>query len=632
MSVVFRSQEPVPPKALAALPATLALEEAEDPGWARLVTVGAFVLLGLLLVVVGDLLGMRGSLAADGVWWAGLLTMFVPTASILLTQAVSRREGLAIVLVVGLALYVVSVLRSPVLFTGYDELLHYRTLDDMARTGLLFRENPLLAISPYYPGLEIVTHAFMSVTGLAAFQAGLIVIGVARVLLVGSLYLFLERVAVPRRLAALGTLLYVVSPSFLFFDSQFAYESLALPLAVFCLFLVRQAQQEEGRRRTALNALALLAALAVVVTHHVTSFILVGTLLAWMALALMAGRGRRDPLPGGGWVPLAALLGVILWLTGVAEATVGYIWPHVVSAYGESMRIISQRGGGRHLFESTTGSKASVLERVVGIGSVGLTLALIPLALRNVWQRQRRDALALLLVTATLAYPATVLLRFTTDGWGIASRATAFLYVALAFDVAVAIDLIRRSKRLRTPRLLSAVTVGLVCSMAIIFAGGIMASESPPDRLPRPYLAGAYELSVDQEAVSASQWASTVLGPDHRLVADAVNASLMGSYGRQRVVTGADHVSVSQLFLGEAFGDYERQMLSRGRIQFMLVDRRIVGVVPPAGYFFEPWEHTVVEYSTVTSHTVSRFDRMSNVSRVFDSGSIQLYDVRRLQQ
>jgi hypothetical protein len=146
-----------------------------------------------------------------------------------------------------------------------------------------------------------------------------------------------------------------------------------------------------------------------------------------------------------------------------------------------------------------------------------------------------------------------------------------------------------------------------------------------------PYRPGAGKASIEAEGVGAASWARATLGPGNRIVADSTNSSLMGSYGQQRTLSSADGVSISGLFLAPEFGEYQRTMISEGDIQFVVVDRRIAGVLPFQGFFFEKWEKQVVDYgSTVSTETVGRFDRIAGANRIYDSGNIQIYDVRGL--
>ena len=474
----------------------------------RLVWVAVAAPVGVFLIAVANSLAFRGSPQAVPLFWAGLVVIVGTGAAALWSEDLSRREAIGILLIVGLALYSLKILHSPAGIGGTDDLLHYRTLDDLARTGRLFADNPLLLVSPYYPGLELVTATLMKVSGAGLFMSAMIVVGFTRVLMVLSLFLFLERIAAPRRLAALGTLLYMACPSYLFFDAQFAYESLAIPLATFCLFAFRAGQLNEGGKRTLFNLSGMAAGLAVVVTHHVTSFILVGTLFLWMLVTLALRRWNREPLPGGGWGPFVIFGAVLIWLVTVARAVVDYLGPAITSTVTELMEIIGGESTVRRLFESNAGMKSPLLERAVGLGSQALILACIPFGLLYLWRHQRKEPVAWVCALAAVIFPAMMLLHFTRHGWDIGSRAQAFVYIPLVLVLVSGLELLRRRYGRVWAR--AAVVAPLV---VIIFAGGVIAGSSPRTRLPGPYRPGSGETSIDAETIAAALWTRDVLGP-----------------------------------------------------------------------------------------------------------------------
>jgi glycosyltransferase involved in cell wall biosynthesis/GT2 family glycosyltransferase len=609
-----------------ALPAAARATASGAPGLpSRLPVVAALSGCGVLAAALGNDAGWRGLPIAEPLFWLGLVLVFAPAVLAVLRPGVSRREIAGIVAVVGVALYVISILDNPTLFTGFDELLHYRTLDDIARTGRLFNENPLLPISPFFPGLEIVTNALMSVTGMSGFAAGATVIGVARLLAMLGILLLLQRVGLSARTAGLGVLLYATTPSFLFFEAQYAYESLALPLAVITLVVLREAQLRPGALGRRLDVLAAALVFAVTFTHHVTSYILAGALLAWLAVAVIFRRRFPGPLPGRGWVPLLSLASVATWFWVVARKTAAYLLPHLGAAFAEAVRLISGDTAGRKLFQSGGGQTSPALERVLGLLAVAIALGLIVFAISRVRAKARTSALALLLGLSVFAYPISLGLRFTQSGWAVGSRALAFLYVGLAFVLACGMLALQKMRR---PRLGPLVLTAVV---TLAFVGGVIAGSPSRGRIASPYSPASGRASIEAEGVGAATWARSVLGPGNRIAADSTNSSLMGSYGQQRTLSAADGISVSGLFLVPEFGDYQRRMIEEGDIEYVVVDRRLAGVVPFQGYFFETWEKQVVDYGQMLDEaTVGRFDTLPGANRVFDSGNIQVYDVRGL--
>jgi hypothetical protein len=266
--------------------------EANPQGWGWLPALSMVAALGTLVLSFANYGARRDAPWSDTMFWVAIIGMTVPLAIRMILSDVSRRERIGLVTVAGLAFYLVKVLHSPVAFTYFDENSHWRAVIDILAQRHLFQGNPLLPITAFFPGLESITAALVSVSGLSIFEAGIIVMGVGRIVFVLSLFLFYETIGNSTRLAALATFLYMTNPNFVFFDSQFAYESLSLPMAALVLYVVaRRAQLATAASRGTM--LLLLAGLAtVVVTHHVTSY----ALLAFLVLWVIVGWSRS---PGG---------------------------------------------------------------------------------------------------------------------------------------------------------------------------------------------------------------------------------------------------------------------------------------------------------------------------------------------
>src|SRR5260221_12204475 len=96
-----------------------------------------------------------------------------------------------------------------------------------------------------------------------------------------GLFLFLEQVSKSSRIAGVATLLYMTNNNFIFFSAQFAYESLALPLAVAGLYLIVRRVYAPIAERFLLTLAALLCLGAAMITHHITTYIVGDFLMFW---------------------------------------------------------------------------------------------------------------------------------------------------------------------------------------------------------------------------------------------------------------------------------------------------------------------------------------------------------------
>ena len=580
---------------------------------------------GLLLLSIADSAARSAKPWAEPLFWSGLLMIFVPMAGRLLLPAPTREERIGLIAALGVGLYLVKVFHSPVAFTFHDEFVHWRNVQNAIDSGHLFERNPLIPVSGDFPGLASVTAATAQLGGIAIFPAGLIAVGLARLVAVLAIFLLYEAFSGSSRVAGIGAALYAANPGFVFFDAQFAYESLALPLAALTLFAFARRSRDRARRH-AWTAAGLLGIAAVVMTHHLTSYILASVLTIWA----IAGLYRRRERAGEKGVAVAALIAwsaAAAWLIFVAGLTVNYLLPQVGSATRQVVTLIAGETTGRQLFRSYTGGAAPLWEQLVGYLSTILILLGLPFGLFQVWRRYRRQAGAVALALLALAYPAGFPFRLTKSGAEAANRSNEFLFLGIAFVLAIGIVELVLSGRYELRR--SAV---VLAGAAIIFMGGVILGFAPWARLPGPYLVSADSRSIEPEGVTAAKWARAYLGPDNRMVADRTNALLMLSAGGQRPVTGyGDGIPTWRVVLSPKLGARELAIIRQAGLRYVVVDNRLAWDLPTTGVYFERAEPDAARITfPIDTHDFSKFDSKASIARVFDGGHVVIYDVGEL--
>lgn len=250
--------------------------------------------LGLLMVSFSYYISILGygDVALECLFLLGLLIMFVPNLVRFLSSAPSKLERICSLCGLGLCFYLVEFMASPLHFSSFDDFLHWRTADDILRTSHLFSLNSMLPVSPYYPGLEIVTNAIGTMTGMSTFYAGLLVIVASRLLMVFSLFLLFERLTKASRMSSIAVLIYMANPHFLFFDAIYNYETLALPFATFTFYILVRYEIADKDHRLVMCA-AWLMLVVVTITHHMTDYTLVGLLILWALVSLFRPASRE---------------------------------------------------------------------------------------------------------------------------------------------------------------------------------------------------------------------------------------------------------------------------------------------------------------------------------------------------
>jgi hypothetical protein len=90
---------------------------------------------------------------------------------------------------------------------------------------------------------------------------------------------------------------------------------------------------------------------------------------------------------------------------------------------------------------------------------------------------------------------------------------------------------------------------------------------------------------------------------------------------------------VAPLYFSSEVGPAEREILRRGRIRYVVVDRRLSSGLPPVGVFVELGEANTNRHTTpVSPGALAKFDTVEGAGRIYDSGDIVVYDVEALRR
>ncbi len=600
-------------------------------GWLPAVTL--IIAIGLLIVNYAYSISRIYGIAVlttfslvEALFVLGILLMFVPVVVRLLYPQASRFERVCLLCVAGLSLYLVQITNSPLHFAGFDEFLHWRTAEDIAQTGHFFQMNTLLPVSPYYPGLQIVTNALSSLSGLHIFYSGVIVLGVARLLIMLSLFLLFEQVTHSARVASIATTIYMTNPHFIGFDVQYSYESLSIPIAAFMLFILSRLDTIPYKHRM-MTLLAWLVLVALAFTHHVTNYVFDVFLLLWSVTYLF-----QRPMRVHRWkIASTALFGIsaaiaVTFIPGSPVIT--YLSSYFGGSLADLAHVFVGTSQARPLFVNNTGLLTPFWDRWLIAASVGIITLILPCGLIVVWLRHRFNGLALLFALAVLAYPLSQLFRFTSFGEEIADRSAAFLFLPIAYIMATFITQFWSTRRVNWRN-----TTFITLALSLVFVGGVILQGGPGlSFLPGPYLVSADNRSVEPQGIQDALWTYSHLNANNRIATDRINSLLMTTYGRQYAVTHlADNVNVSSLFLDSSVEPSDTKLMQTAHIRYLVVDLRLSTATPLVGVYFESGEPDAGQYTQpLPLSSLTKFDAVSQLNREFDSGDIVIYDVKEL--
>ena len=614
---------------------------AADSKWIVLLCLNCSI--ALFLIAAGHGAGRRGEADAAFLFWSGVILLLLPIASRIASPVLSRGERLFLLLLLTECLFLYKLFYAPTSFVQFDEFLHWITAQDILYRHKLFLSNSLLPISPFYPGLEILTTAQANLAGLSLFPASVLIIAVLRTTFVCALFLFFEKISESSRLAALACLVYMGCSSFAVFDAQFAYESLGLVLCVLIMLAEAEAAKLAWQKKVGALALIVMLQATLAVTHHASAF--------WCALYL-GGLAVLETVRRTGAVPASARIGVavvavsgvllpLLWNFAMGDPVSHYLGPIVENGVAGLLDKLNGSSSARKLFVAADGTVQPIGYQIVGIGStlliaIGLATGFFrSLALAaetpatSGWARllriaklKWRDSRIVLLTLAAFGFPVSVAFRLTASGWEIGNRTGSFVFLSVGLVVAVSIVYFWQSHITRWRLIATNLAIGIILLGGITTGSGIQAVHGK-------YRVAADPDSIEPMGIGAAVWAKTWLGAGNKFAADRVNRTLLAGYGQQDVVTSiADRLDDSRIFLADGLSPDVLYPIKAGKLDYLLVDLRVTTAPAVLGHYFEETEPG--HGSPPPPSALLKFDADKKVARIFDNGWIVIFDVRAL--
>ena len=596
---------------------------------------------GLCVLAVADEASRRQNTSVPTymLFWLGVLLIFVPIAFRVLARDVSTRERLTLIVFLGLALYLVKVVGSPYTFTFVDEYVHVRNTNAIISMRHLFTWNPLLATAAYYPGLGALTAGVVELTGLSMFAAGLLVVGITRVLLSAYFYLIFERVTHSGRAAALASLIYVANPMFLFWSSTFTYENLALPLGAFVVWWIGRTRNRGGITSM---VVAVAGIIAVTITHHIVGFALAGLLAAWWFAEHVGCRATKAARRQVGILAIVAWCAVLAWFFVVARPAPTYlIANNLLPALQDTFNVITGHTAPRKLYHTSIAPPA--WEPLAGFAAVFVLLAVLPSSLRQARWSCRRAPAAVATALA-IAFPLTLAPRLASNGVAISGRSSEFVYAGLGCVIGLLFTAAAskwyawcvngrgerdgRRHKWRDSFIPTCIAAVLV---TVVFVGNVTVGTRAQERLPQGAHPQHYERTMQPDVVAASIWALHHLGPNQMFGANTIDSWALGTYGDQDL---ADGRWLWPVFFARSFNSEVVKDIKRLKLRYVLVNWRMTRAAPEIpDYFIHPFEPEALHYEhAFPASGLEKFSSDPCVGLIYDAGPIQIYDVSKIEK
>lgn len=583
--------------------------------------------------------------SAEFTWfWLGMFLLEFPLVALLVRRATSQTTRVAVLVLFGFVTFLPKLLRSPSGPEFHDEYAHWRATDEILSTHKLFQPNPIIHIIADYPGLHATTAALVNVTGLSIWQAALLLLVFFHVSLVLGVAFLAQSLGLDGRMAALAAVLYSFNSSFLYFDTQYAYESMAITLVVWTLVsFTRAIRSPPGRGRGAWAALTVLLSAGSVITHHLSTLALVAAMVT-VSLALSFPSFARTTdwrrTAALAWaMTMAAALSAGAWFFYVAPSTFSYLSPFIGQGISELIQAATGTGGARQLFSGSLSpwweQKSAYLVTLVAFClAVGALLSLRRRVRQGLLPRGPLRAAVFAYAFLGLVYfPSTVFILSPSGAEG-ARRSWAFTWIGLSILVApLVIALLDWSRRHQVQIAKRVILRSALCvAMAITLVGGTAAGLDASYRFPGPFLYGSDARSVTPELLGTSQWFSNRFGTGNSIVTDRYTGLVFGSFGLQNTASPSAGFPVWNLYLARPGAPIEPPTLPFDLIlsgyKYLVVDERMASEIPELGVYF-----TINDPESVRPHgkespfreTLKTFNMVSWLIKIYQSNNYSIY-------
>lgn len=577
-------------------------------------------------------------------FWVGMFLIELPLATLIARRATPWTMRTALLTLYGLVSFAPKLLRNPAAPAYHDEFAHWRATYEILSTGKLFQPNPIISIISQYPGLHAATAALVHGTGLTIWQAATLLLILFHVTLVLGVAALAQALGFSNRTASLTAILYALNSSFLYFDTQYAYESMAVTLVVWTLVAyVRAIRAQPGEGRAAWSVLTVALSAGTVITHHLSTFTLV-LIMALVSLAVSVPWLAR----GENWVGAAATAwGLTLvtalvagaWFHFVAPTTWSYLSPYLGQSLSELMQVVKGAGTVRQLFGGTSLSpwweqRSAYIVTVFALFLAVSGLLLIRAQIRDGrLPRGRRRALLFAFASLGLVYFPSTIFILSPDGAEGARRSWAFTWIGLSMLAGpAAVWLLDWAGRCSHHWKRVSLRSGLLAALAIALVGGTAAGVDVTYRFPGPFLFGSDARSVTPELLAASEWFSARFGTGNDIVTDRYTGLIFASFGLQNTASPSAGFPTYNLYLAKPGAPVEPAYLfsdlSLSNYTYLIVDARMAYDVPELGVYFTSSDPASVLPQGNKSPFYGRLNKFNTVQwaiKVFQSDNYSIY-------
>ena len=563
-------------------------------------------------------------------FWAGIFLSGISMIRLILYDQIKRQYRLIMLFIFGLALYLPIIFWSPNYFHFGDEILHYQTSRLIQEHGDL-NIDVIFDMAKYYPGISLVTVFLSEFSNSSIFFSAKLLIGIIHSTMLVFVYLLFERISKSERVSILGAIIYATNSRYVFFDGVFSYESMGLPLMILILFVLSKYTTINYDEVTVKNInfkiLITIPILAIVVTHHFTSYML---LLFMIILSLIVYNSKLDRYEKLDFYVVTSLIFVSIfgWMVYYANVGFHYFGGMIKKSLIDIFKMFSteqviQR---EPYWQAPIPYYEPIITKFLYMPLLLLLFVIGVYFLKrehkfdNVWIYQLTVYGSIFFVSLALIFNKSAEL-FVYRSW-------AFLFIGISFVAAFTLDWLCNIK---TDKYLKK-----ICLYSVIFIlliGGVSSGLTYGFRVPKLDIdsigvAGGHS-AITYDAIAAAEWFEKYLGRYNTVYADRSLSASIGGYGIQKPIRS------DKVFYPLSMNDGNVTAILNGRsTNYIAVDNRITKFLAEYKSYFDAAETRVGNHSygyqeVFPKEGLEKFDKSDFIYNIYSNGNIKVYKIYR---
>lgn len=582
--------------------------------------------------------------AQFALYWAGFLGGMLPLAALACARPTDGLTRACALAGIGLFGMIPRLLHdSP---TGSDEFIHLRQAMETFIAGDVGHTLYLLPISKEFFGLHQLNSAIAHLSGLPLWLTGLAVVSSAHILSVLAVYQLVRMVGVPAPGAAVGAVVYTLNPSWMHFNVAVSYESLALPLVLWCLAATVGAGRPTKRPAVRAIAAAVFCVMALPMIHHLSTIMLCLILVLLIAARLVPWfpRAAAGELHGGRervW-PMALiwfglLLSIHFWWSEKYDWLINYLGPALSQGLAQLGGILDGLGpsaGQRSLFSNAANP---VYEIVSGYLFPFVALALFLWSVAVLWRNRRRvGSTPWAFVALGAMFFASMPLVLTSGGAEGAHRSWGYSFIGIAVICGLAWSYGPRTpgaitsrwppiaEAIRKPGVRAGVA-GIV--FTVLAFGSAALGVNVSHRFPGSAHVGDDARSMSYEGGKVAEWLAAHAPVDTPVLADRYVSSQVGSLGRMSALRPSAKFPIWDIYMSaEPVRPEVLKQIWDSKVRYFVVDSRMATTRPRMGTWFTNEEPGRGGKDLVPQAALDRFNCLPWLKGVYGAGPLTVYE------